>query len=224
MKWFLIIFLLINFEVSARCVSPPPQISVNSIIINPTINNNLGIRELTRLSAGALINPDPSKYQNALGLTEFGLAISVKNMSGFEINGRERCTVINKIDIELEIKTHVLYVAREALSNACLYKEIYDHEMTHVITNNFLVRKLEERLRAFLIENTKNGFSSRKEKAAASEELSNWLNTSMLYFIEQNKIDRHSAHSKIDTHDEYDRLSRVCNFAASELLRQSIGR
>lgn len=190
------------------------QFSVVSSRLNGySINNKLSYREL-----GARAPAMPPAGTFVLGLTTTRAGSTIQHSSRFlrnPISGYE--CVSSKIEATLFYEPAVIYIGREFVPGTCAYEEILAHEMRHLKTYFEQLPKVETVVRSALKTrfDVKPVYAPQGEvEASLKREFDNvWI---PFFTKELTKVE--ALQARIDTPEEYARLSRVCKGEVQSLI------
>lgn len=192
----------------------PQSSMVSSRNSGYSINNKLSYKELASRAIGV---PPPGTF--VLGLTTTRAGSTVQHNSKFlrnPLSGYE--CVSSKIEALLYYEPAVIYIGREFVPGTCAYEEILAHEMRHLKTYFDHLPKVEAVVRAALKTrfDVKPVYARQGEvEAALKREFDAvWIP----YFTKElSRVELLQA--RIDSPEEYARLSRVCKGEVQSLIQ-----
>jgi hypothetical protein len=130
------------------------------------------------------------------------------------------CAVPRRVEVTLRYAERQVRVAREVGVDACLHREVEEHEMRHVALDDRILKEfvpvLSQRAAA-LAARLGPAYASRPAEARArlNESALDWLRETTDEF-ETIRRERHR--TEIDTPEEYARVRAACNGKARELF------
>lgn len=177
-----------------------------------TINTSHSYHDITALKGRAPANA----YVLGLTRTESQMDLSINGsllqdrMSGYEC-------ISPQIRVTLSYAPIVIYIGREFKPGTCSYDEILAHEMRHLKTYLDHLPKVEAVVRKALsnrFDNKPLYAKSGQARAALQRE----IDTGWVPFIKRELTRVEIAQARIDTPQEYARLSRICKGEVQSLI------
>lgn len=177
-----------------------------------TINNSFSYHDITAFKGRAPANA----FVLGLTRTESQMDLSINGaMLQDRISGYE--CISPQITVSLSYAPIVIYVGREFKPGTCSYDEILAHEMRHLKTYLEHLPKVEAVVRKALADRFDNKplyAKSGQARAALQREIdSGWVP-----YIKRELTRVEIAQARIDTPEEYARLSRVCKGEVQSLI------
>lgn len=154
-----------------------------------------------------------------LGLTTSKYQINIKWGDNWLINreANEACTR-PRIQVSLTVSPQTLWVASEFAGDACVYKDILDHEMRHVNANQLQLEKvadvLERELSSFLGQTVFYGKHETLRKQLEEALRTQWMPMAESLFREVE-----GDHARIDSPSEYSRNNVICGGAVPRIIK-----
>ncbi len=177
-----------------------------------TIDNHLSYRSLTVMKGSARGNSVVLGITRTESKVKIGLSgpILQDPVSGYEC-------VAPQIKVSLYYVPVVIFVGKEFEPGTCIYQEVLNHELRHLQAYMGHLPKVELVVREALAKR----FEAKPLYAPAGTALSaleHEIDSGWLPFIkaEMQKVEAQQA--QIDTPEEYDRLSKVCNGEVQNML------
>ena len=177
-----------------------------------TINTNYSYHDITAFKGRAPANA----FVLGLTRTESQMDLSINGsllqdrLSGYEC-------ISPQIKVTLSYAPIVIYIGREFKPGTCSYEEILAHEMRHLKTYLEHLPKVETVVRKALADRFDNKpLYAKAGQARAS--LQREIDTGWVPFIKRELTRVEAAQARIDTPQEYARLSRVCKGEVQSLI------
>ncbi len=228
-----IFFLLFGFfsppswaEMANGCPDyKEPNIRITPLIVEPTLNTELSLPSLL-----AMARQDSAKYSSThhempVGLTAASLSLD----SQYKITTSARpldttvCAQISDFHLRFGFDDTIVYLARELPYDSCGYRTVLAHEMEHVSIDRHFVRSYMDPLQGLLREAIKQVGVVRASSANAAESKIRELMASYIRDLGANlSAVREKLQMRIDTKDEYSRLSKTCDGQLGKLVGQYV--
>ncbi len=180
-------------------------ITVNSQKNGYSVDNTIPFRQLPAKSQkpaplnGALLGVTATNFAANIG---FRTAVMRNPFSSYECAS-------STIEVKLSYEPTVIYIGREFVPGTCAYREILAHEMRHLNTYFDQLPKVEMVVRAAM----QRRFDAKAvygPQGMAQSALKREIESVWLPFVNTQIKQADRLHDAIDTPQEYDRLSRVC--------------
>lgn len=208
-------------SLNSACSSLTPILEVN---INPQIEEKvsyaLGFKELTQEASFAW-EPYVDRVRGLnLGYTEAEYEVSYSFASKVEESpNRTVSCAVPGVRLNIGFKSLEIKVAQEIAPTSCLGQEVLNHERKHVKLYKEAIVKVKDRIVESLTTKLNDKvFVAQSPEEALTEAnlyLENFVYSATL--IELDKI--RTLHSQIDTPQEYERMSQVCNRGAMRFTK-----
>ena len=186
---------------------------VTSTLNGYSINNKLPYKQLATLGRG-----QPPRGTFVLGLTTTRAGSTIQHRSKTLRNpfSDHEC-VASRVEATLFYEPAVIYIGREFVPGTCAYNEILAHEMRHLKTYFEQLPKVEVAVRTALNRrfDVKPVYAPQGQVAAA---LTREFDDVWIPFFTKELTRVEALQEKIDTPEEYGRLSRVCQGEVQSLI------
>ncbi|QYF92405.1 hypothetical protein KY495_16825 [Massilia sp. PAMC28688] len=177
-----------------------------------TVNNTYSYHDITAFKGRAPRNA----YVLGLTRTESQMDLTINGsllqdrLSGYEC-------ISPQITVALKYAPIIIYIGREFKPGTCSYDEILAHEMRHLKTYLEHLPKVESVVRKALADrfNNKPLYAMAGQARAA---LQREIDTGWVPYIKRELRQVEIAQARIDTPQEYARLSRVCKGEVQSLI------
>jgi len=201
-----------------------PAINVQQLVAQPRYNDTLDLPAIRKLASEGGQAISSSRHETPVGLT----ASSLKLDSRFEINVKHTahdvmvCAQISSFSLSFGFDDTTVYLARELPYGSCSYHTVLDHEMKHVQTDQYLVRYYATQFPQLLRDAVREVGVIRASSSEAADNQIRAIISKYMSGLGTSLSDvRRKYQAKIDTPEEYERLSKSCNYALSDLIKQS---
>ncbi|MCG2577995.1 hypothetical protein LZ012_13445 [Dechloromonas sp. XY25] len=195
---------------------PKPSVTIKRLEAPITLNTTYGYRSLTNLGS-AQARPG----QQVLGLTRGNAMARFASNTPVVVDARGRWECASpQIVLTYGFSPLTVYVAREFPPGSCAHKEIHDHEMRHVQTYQAHLADIEKTLTDALNARFATGTVWRGPAGQAADRLQSELNERWLPYVQREigKVD--AAQARIDTVEEYTRVTNACDGQIAKRLQQ----
>ncbi|HLO63909.1 MAG TPA: hypothetical protein VK165_13200 [Azonexus sp.] len=195
---------------------PKPSVTIKRLEAPIALNTAYGYRSLTNLGS-ARGRPG----QQVLGLTRGNATARFASHTPVVVDARGRWECASpQIVLTYGFSPLTVYVAREFPPNSCAYKEIHEHEMRHVQTYQTHLADIEKTLTDALNARFATGDVWRGPAGQATARLQSELNERWLPYVQREigKVD--AAQARIDTVEEYTRVTNACDGQIAKRLLQ----
>ena len=180
------------------------------------VDNSRSYRSLTSLKGNAPANAF------VLGLTRAESRLSIKSGGPLlsDILSDLEC-IAPKLDVELYYTPITIYVGSEFAPGTCAYQHILEHEMRHLKTYLDYLPKVETVVRRALSQRF-DGKPLYARRGQAEVVLQREIDTAWMPWMKREMLKVESEQARIDTRDEYMRLSRVCKGEVQSIIGPAI--
>lgn len=195
---------------------PKPSVTIKRLEAPIALNTTYGYRSLTNLGS-ARARPG----QQVLGLTRGNATARFASTTPVVVDARGRWECASpQIVLTYGFSPLTVYVAREFPPDSCAYKEIHEHEMRHVQTYQAHLADIEKTLTDTLNARFATGAPWRGPAGQAYDRLQSELNERWLPYVQREigKVD--AAQARIDTVEEYTRVTNACDGQIAKRLQQ----
>ena len=132
------------------------------------------------------------------------------------------CAALSRLTVSFGFQERVVYVARELPPGSCIQREVLNHEMKHVATDEALLREFmpgfKRRLEAVV---ARQGTVRARGQEQAMTMLRQPIDAAVRDLMQDFSREREKRQAKVDTIEEYRRVSKSCN---GELAKYMKGR
>lgn len=178
------------------------------------------ITKITKLSQRGSAN---GQFNVLLGAAVSKIMIGYKAQVAYRDFGSQVCAKPENVEFTLQYVDNKIYISKEAARKRCTYNEVLAHEKRHVKVDQSQYRRSKAQISRYLRKlerqvKAENYSSTAAANAAIQAQLQKIAQT-----IQQNLVQENAAlQAKIDTPQEYARLSSKCNGAFSEIARKNL--
>lgn len=192
--------------------------SVNLVLPEPRLRTDVSFAQLRSLG-GSAYRPHGAEGMHTVGLARSQLRTSV-TFSKLTLNGAGgACSRVTHIQARIALENLEVIVAREIPRGTCGWTVVRAHEMEHVSIDRRVLTRLRPRIRSYLIEAAVQLGPVRGRSAEeAGAHIRRYLEEALDQVMRGIEKQRHDAHARLDTLDEYTRLSTVCGGQIGRLL------
>ena len=185
----------------------PPSVTLRRLPERLSINTRHDHREITHLAA-ELARPGT----RVLGLTRGTATVrmEVRSPSYVDRSGRWECSS-PQIVVTYGYDPMTVYIAREFPERSCAYNEIFEHELRHVRTYQEHLVAIEKDLTETLRRRFATGTPWRGPVGNTQAILQREIDDRWLPYIKREIGKVEVAQARVDTPDEYERVSKSCN-------------
>jgi hypothetical protein len=194
---------------------PPPSVTVRRLETPVMLNTNYGYRTLTNLGAA------PARQgHRVLGLTRGKATVKIESNTRSYIDRRGRWECASpQLTISFGFDPVTVHVAKEFPSGSCAYREIYEHEMRHVLAYEAHSVAIEKELVDALTNRFATGVIWRGPIGQSREKLQLELNERWIPYIKRAMERVEATQALIDTPEEYARIAGSCNGEVKKQIR-----
>ena len=193
-----------------RCARlPAAGVNVSLLPFNVVENTTTPFATLTRMS------DEPTASHRTIGLTHASFAHrSSIEVKGVEDRASHRACVRPHVNVELSLRPMTVYVAREYANDECRARTIREHEQRHVDVYSAYAREAVSRLTAQLetIVGTKPHYAY--TVGDAQHALDQRIGQQLDAFMRESRSVIAERQARVDTPEEYARVSMACSIAA----------
>lgn len=195
---------------------PAPSVSVKLLEAPVTLNRDYDIKLLNSMAGDATANK-----QLVLGLTRGQAVVRYETQIRLlvERSGQWECAS-PQITLSYGFSPLTVYVAREFPLGSCAYDEILDHEQRHVRAYREHARAIELEIVDTLRQRFVTGSPWRGPVGQAQQRLREELSERWTPYIKRLLNRAEEAQAKIDTPEEYERVSHSCGGEVRKRLRR----
>lgn len=122
------------------------------------------------------------------------------------------CAALSKLTVTFGFQERVVYVARELPPGSCIQREVLNHEMKHVATDEALLREFmptfKRRLETVV---ARQGTVRVRGQDQALTALRQPIDAAVNDLMREFSSEREKRQAKVDTLEEYRRVSKSCN-------------
>ncbi|MBI5165298.1 MAG: hypothetical protein HY985_15510 [Magnetospirillum sp.] len=205
----------------AACPTPErARVTVETELAPLSGNNRLSIDDLTvRQSRNRKSILGRDAHVLGLSEAESGLRLEMRTSVRRSPDGR-LCAAPAQVQAKISIPIRTVFIAREVIADSCLTAEVRAHEMRHVATDETYLAAAASRMgRQLADEVARLGSVEGRDQQHLQTMLWASVQAVARRTFDTAMADRHVAQAKIDTREEYERVSRVCGGAAGRVLR-----
>ena len=214
---FLPIFLLVPpWAVQAaspldECAAHPNiPVNVTPRFDEPAYDHTRDIPAIQAMAAGISHGIHESL---TLGLTRYepviGVSIPVK---GIKLPSGLICAHADSVDITVGYKDVTVYIAREVADGSCGYVEIMAHEQKHIAVNRQILEAYLPRVQDAIADYVRAHGTFREEtEEYAMGQLRQGVQALIAEQMAQLEADNHALQQRVDTPEEYKRITYACN-------------
>lgn len=198
---------------------PPAKLTLDAVLAPIQRDDGLTVAQLTRLP-GRTPGPVTTGASHVLGLTQarYGEQSQVSALFKTMDDGTY-CASASALTISFGFQQRIVHVAREIPANSCLYGEVLAHEMRHVAVDEALLTEMlpQIRIRLDQVVGELAPVRSRSQSQAMAA-VRRPLESAMRRIMQEFGRERDRRQAQVDTVEEYERVSRVCNGEARNYL------
>lgn len=195
----------IAFEARCNLQLGPATVDVTTVPVEFTVSNNWSTEQITRMY--------PPQYPGVvLGVTKANLTkeLSFDN-SGLKQPGSGRLCTRPQVKVNLAFSPMQVLVGSDFSPNSCKYREIYLHEMRHVKAYSEYLPGVATEIQKQLLEALGQDVHYFKNEEDAEKTLETLLNSMWMPYLTAKMDEVEQEQNKIDTFEEYERLSQACH-------------
>ncbi|AWU93377.1 hypothetical protein [Azospirillum ramasamyi] len=201
---------------------PTTKLVLDSVLAPIQRDDAPTIAQLTRLP-GRTPGPAGSAGGHVLGLTQARYGEQSQISALFKQMGDGTyCAAASTVTISFGFQQRIVHVASEIPANSCLHGEVLAHEMRHVAVDEALLREMMPQIRSSL-EQVVDGMAPvrSRSQAQAMAAIRRPLESAMRRIMREFGRERDRRQAQVDTVEEYERVSRICNGEARNYLPKS---
>jgi hypothetical protein len=185
----------------------------------PSYDHSLDIQSISLVSHDSQFK-DMAANEIPMGFTETvqSLETSYKIVSQDQPDGSV-CAQISDFELRFGFPKATVFVAKELAENSCGYNEILSHEMKHVRVNREIVKTYLPRLGSYMPNFMEGiGVISAGSTATADQRFHDLISQYMKRLLANMTTVYNDQQKVIDTPEEYQRLSAVCDGSMAKML------
>ncbi|WP_448188222.1 hypothetical protein [Azospirillum sp. sgz301742] len=126
--------------------------------------------------------------------------------------GGSVCAALSKLTVNFGFQERIVYVARELPQGSCIQREVLNHEMKHVATDEALLREFmpgfRRRLETVI---GRLGTVRARSQEQAMATLRQPIDAAFRELMREFTAEREKRQAKVDTLEEYKRVSKSCD-------------
>lgn len=199
---------------SSRCPKfKTPKIYIKTVTAPPDINHRNDLGGIRRIAKSNKKDMSISNKETPVGLTEAAMSLD----SSFRIRTSKSprdpmtCAQITKLTVTYGFHETTIYMPTELKSYTCGYSVVLNHEKKHVATDKKFLRHAAPRIRRDLEKVVRKlGVIRSGSSGGAQQRLSTQLDKEVSAIGNRYAKERRKWHEKVDTPQEYKRISRSC--------------
>ncbi|NCC03878.1 MAG: hypothetical protein EOM37_07515 [Proteobacteria bacterium] len=200
-----------------------PQVVVRKIAQMPKIDASKSLAEIRAIAATNNPNLAVSTRETPVGLT----AATMKIETSFQVTSKSStilqaiCGQITKVEMTFGFDDTTIYMPREISSGSCAYNQVLEHENKHVTVDRMIVESY-----APYVQNELNrivqaiGVVRGQNPYDVESMLRQTLNKKVEEIGQYLTAQRSEAQDRVDTPQEYERLSKSCGGDISGIVAQ----
>ncbi|MBP2303807.1 hypothetical protein GBZ48_15660 [Azospirillum melinis] len=198
---------------------PPTTLDLDTVLAPIQRDDALSIPQLTRLP-GRTPGPVSTTDSHVLGLTQARYGEQSQVSALFKTMGDGTyCASASKLAISFGFQQRIVHVAREIPAGSCLHGEVLAHEMRHVAVDEALLQEMMPQIRSRLDQVIAEMAPVRsRSQSQAMAAVRRPLESAMRRIMQEFGRERDRRQAQVDTVEEYERVSRVCNGEARNYL------
>ncbi|MBY6261490.1 hypothetical protein EI613_06040 [Azospirillum sp. 412522] len=198
---------------------PPPKLALDTVLAPIQRDDGLTVAQLTRLP-GRTPGPASTGDSHVLGLTQARYGEQSQVSALFKTMGDGTyCASASALTISFGFQQRIVHVAREIPADSCLYGEVLAHEMRHVAVDEALLNEMMPQIRSRLDQVIGELAPVRsRSQSQAMAAIRRPLESAMRRIMQEFGRERDRRQAQVDTVEEYERVSRVCNGEARNYL------
>jgi hypothetical protein len=161
-------------------------------------------------------NPyDAHAHVHIGGLMQGGISIksSVQIATLTYPRSKKVCQWLDKMDVNIKIDPKI-YIAREHKRGTCKHNAIMEHEMKHIFIDREIVKKyvpiIRQELQAAAIKVGIVGPKNMRDQDRYQDKITDYMDRALKKVSEKMYAERSIEQAKIDTREEYERVSNMC--------------
>lgn len=198
---------------------PPAKLDLNTVLVPVQRDDALTIGQLTRLP-GRTPGPASTADSHVLGLTQARYGEQSQVSALFKTMGDGTyCASASALTISFGFQQRIVHVASEIPAGSCLHGEVLAHEMRHVAVDEALLQEMMPQIRNRLEQAIAEMAPVRsRSQSQAMAAVRRPLESAMRRIMQDFGRERDRRQAQVDTVEEYERVSRVCNGEARNYL------
>ncbi len=202
----------------------PTEVVVKTFFDRERIDQRHGLAGLRELSEAEAVSILAREHPAGLTLGEMVLDMNYDIQSQRGQDGRF-CSSITSIQVDFGFRDTVIYIARELPRRSCPYREVLNHEMTHVSVDKKMLKDFAPKIKQFL-RTAANNIGTTVNLAAEDSQLAlkAQINDKLSLIAKEVNEVRSLRQAAVDTEEEYERVSASCNGQLRQILDESLRR
>lgn len=180
-------------------------------------------KTLTQLQAmpGRSAGPHGAENGQVLGLAHSTFGERWQMGARYQaLPGGAVCAALSRLTVTFGFQERVVYVARELPKASCIHREVLAHEMKHVAVDEALLREfmptLKRRLEAVV---ARQGVTRARSQEQAMTALRQPIDAAVKELMREFTREREKRQAKVDTIEEYRRVSKSCNGELTQYVK-----
>lgn len=201
----------------------PPRVALEPVMVKPSLDTSRTLGALISLASRNAPNFSGTRHEMPVGLTAASLSLT----SSYKVRIRQipgapvYCAQISDFHLTYGFPDTTIYVAREVPRSSCGFKNVLEHEFKHVAVD----RAFEESLSGPLTKAVEDlvrdiGVLATGDTEAVQNDISRTVNEKIERLGKDLAEVRKRQQLRIDTEDEYKRISEACDGELADLIRQ----
>jgi len=192
------------FEARCEASLPHALVEVETLPVEFSVDHTKSVAELTQLY--------PPEYPGlVLGITRAELTKDITfDNSGLEQPFGGRLCVRPRVKVVLSFKPMQVLLASDFPENTCKFNEVYNHELRHVNAYIDYLPLVAQEVQEQLTEALGTNIHYFEDSAEAQRTFETLLNSMWMPYLTAKMEQVEAEQQKIDTIEEYSRLSRAC--------------
>lgn len=162
-----------------------------------------------------------NRFPVKVGLTTTNFVYRTElSMENLTYASGQSCVGIEKLHLHVQSRDNIIYIERSIPQGSCLYREVLAHEQKHVDVNEHIQRLAQVEMRK-VIQELSQKYNGKLYNSAQEgyREIETAVNQQLKVLWAKLNDDWSKRQNAIDSNQEYERLSKVCNNGISYLYR-----
>jgi len=200
------------------------EITINKIISSAKTDHNHNLYEIRKIALKNKTDIALSKEETPVGLTSAALIFETQYqiITSKSSNDIMTCAQIKKIKINFGFEKTTIYMPIEIKENTCEYNSVLNHEKKHVKKDLSFIKYAYPYIKKDIINlMRKIGVIRSGSSTNAKRRITKKIDDKMNYLAKKYSSIRHKMQRKIDTPQEYKRLSNSCHGRIKNIVRKS---
>lgn len=123
------------------------------------------------------------------------------------------CQWVDKMDVEIAIDP-TIFIANQHKKGSCRHRAILEHEMKHVYVDRAVVKKyapmIKSHLQKAIVKVGIVGPKPERRKKEFHKKITDYMEKQLKAVTDKMYAERKALQAKVDTKEEYDRVSNLC--------------